>query len=180
MDNEFITCYTDGSKTEEGTGYGSTTTTNNNDIELNTQSSKLPDYCTVYQAELTAITNAAAALNIIANNKTIVFFTDSQSSIEALAKITMNRKTTLECHNALNTLSDTNTVHVKWIAGHEGHWGNEKADELAKKGTTSTNLTKGYLPQSLIKSKINQKVTELDKQEWSDKLIRAPHTAKKL
>ena len=107
MDNEFITCYTDGSKTEEGTGYGSTTTTNNNNIELNTQSSKLPDYCTVYQAELTAITNAAAALNIIANNKTIVFFTDSQSSIEALAKITMNSKTTLECHNALNTLSDT-------------------------------------------------------------------------
>ena len=24
----------------------------------------------------------------------------------------MNSKTTLECHNALNTLSDTNTVHV--------------------------------------------------------------------
>ena len=171
LDKESITCYTDGSKTEEGTGYGSTTTTNNNNIELNTQSSKLPDYCTVYQAELTAITNAATALNTIANNKTIVFFTDSQSSIEALAKITMNSKTTLECHNALNTLSDTNTVHVnfKWIAGHEGHWGNEKADELAKKGTTSTNLTKGYLPQSLIKSKINQKVTELDKQEWSEK-----------
>ena len=50
LDNESITCYTDGYKTEEGTGYGSTTTTNNNNIELNTQSSKLPDYCTVYQA----------------------------------------------------------------------------------------------------------------------------------
>ena len=85
LDNMTITCYTDGSKTEEGTGYGSTTTTNNNNIELNTQPSKLPDYCTVYQAELTAITNAASALNTIANNKTIVFFTDSQSSIEALA-----------------------------------------------------------------------------------------------
>ena len=62
LDNMTITCYTDGSKTEEGTGYGSTTTTNNNNIELNTQSSKLPDYCTVYQAELTAITNVASAL----------------------------------------------------------------------------------------------------------------------
>jgi hypothetical protein len=64
LNNETITCYTDGSKTEEGTGYGSTTTTNNNNIELNTQSSKLPDYCTVYQAELTAITNAASALKL--------------------------------------------------------------------------------------------------------------------
>ena len=35
--------------------------------------------------------------------------------------------------------------------------------------STSTNLTKGYLPQSLIKNKINQKVTELDKLEWLKK-----------
>ena len=67
-------------------------------------------------------------------------------------------------------------VHVKWIAGHEGHGGNEKADELAKNGKTCTNLTKGYLPQSLIKNKINQKVTELDKQEW---LKKGPHHCKK-
>ena len=169
VDHETITCYTDGSKTEQGTGYGSTTTTNNNKTELDSQSSKLPDYCTVYQAELTAITKAATALTESTNNKNIVFFTDSQSSIEALTKITMNSKTTLDCHNALNALGDTNMIHVKWIAGHEGHWGNEKADELAKKGTTSTNLTKGYLPQSLIKNKINQKVTELDKLEWLKK-----------
>ena len=30
-------------------------------------------------------------------------------------------------------------------------WGNERADELAKIGTTSTNLVKGYIPQSHIK-----------------------------
>ena len=33
-------------------------------------------------------------------------------------------------HNALNALSEPNSVRATWIAGHEGHWGNEKADEL--------------------------------------------------
>ena len=46
-------------------------------------------------------------------------------------------------------------------------WGNEKADELAKIGTTSTRLVKGYIPQSHIKALINQKVNLLDQTEWT-------------
>ena len=109
-------------------GSKSTTTTNNNNIELNTQSSKMPDYCTVYQAELSAITNAATALTaIIANKKNTVFFTDSQYSIEALVKITIYEQQNhpqmpqrYATPFKINTLSETNIVHVKGKAGGRG------------------------------------------------------------
>ena len=56
--SDSITCYkyTDGSKTDEGCGAGFIITTNNNDTTLHEGSYRLPDYCTVFQAELTAIT----------------------------------------------------------------------------------------------------------------------------
>ena len=46
-------------------------------------------------------------------------------------------------------------IYVKWAAAHEGHRGNEKADELAKTRTTSTDLLKGYIPKSHIKALVN-------------------------
>ena len=60
FNHEFITCYTDGSKTEEGkTGYGYVITTDNNKQEISRKESGLPNFCTVFQAETTAITSAA-------------------------------------------------------------------------------------------------------------------------
>ena len=56
--DDTITCYTDGSRMETGCGAGYIITTNNNETTINETSLKLPDYCTVYLAELTAITEA--------------------------------------------------------------------------------------------------------------------------
>ena len=36
--------------------------------------------------------------------------------------------------NLVNKISETNTVSIKWMPGHEGHLGNEIADRLAKLG----------------------------------------------
>ena len=40
--------------------------------------------------------------------------------------------TVTQCHNAQDELAKHNTVHIKWIAAHLGHWGNDKAGKLAK------------------------------------------------
>ena len=165
---EAITCYTDGSKTESGTGYGFTITTDNNETEIHSYSAKLPDYCTVYQAELYAM-EAAANWLVEYNGHCITILTDSLSGLQSLTKIIINNKTAINCHRAINALAEHNTVTVTWVAGHEGHWGNERADELAKIGTECEETCKGHLPQSYIKHAINIKVQELDDETWSRK-----------
>ena len=165
---EAITCYTDGSKTESGTGYGFTITTDNNETEIHSYSTKLPDYCTVYQAELYAM-EAAAKWLVEYNGHCITILTDSLSGLQSLTKIIINNKTAINCHRAINALAEHNTVTVTWVAGHEGHWGNERADELAKIGTECEEICKGHLPQSYIKHAINIKVQELDDETWTRK-----------
>jgi ribonuclease HI len=165
---EAITCYTDGSKTENGTGYGFIITTKNNETEIHSYSAKLPDYCTVYQAELYAM-EAAASWLVDYKGQDVTVLTDSLSGLQSLTKITINNKSVINCHGAISELAKSNTVTVMWVAGHEGHWGNEKADELAKIGTESEVICDGHLPQSFIKQSINAKVKELDAVVWDRK-----------
>ena len=63
-------------------------------------------------------------------------------------KTTLNSNTAICCHRALNVIAARNTVTVMWVAGHEGNWGNDQADSLAKTGAESGEPCKEYLPQS--------------------------------
>ena len=123
----------------------------------------------MFQAEVTAIKEVTTTLQHN-RSKTIVIWTDttySLSTLQALSSKLTKNKTVIHCHEALDELAKRNTVHIKWIATHVGHWGNERADELAKMGTTSTSLVKGYIPQSHIKALINHKVQLLNQVEWT-------------
>ena len=160
-----IDCYTDGSKTGDGVGGGFFTIYNDNNEHTNSYMFKLPDYCSVFQAELTALAEGAKSL-LDYNNRNITFWTDSLSSLHALKSKLINSKTVTSCHDILSKLAANNTVHIKWVAAHSGHWGNEQADNLAKQGTTSQNHKDGHIPHSLIKQKINEKVNEMNKGIW--------------
>ena len=70
--SETITCYTDGSRTDSGSGAGYIITTNNNNTILEERSFKLPDYCTVYQTELTAIHEACKYLSTYTHTNIII------------------------------------------------------------------------------------------------------------
>jgi hypothetical protein len=84
---DIITSYTDGSKTDTGCGSGYIITTNNNKDIIEEKHFKLPDHCTVFQAELSAIREACNYLNN-EHNKHIIIWTDSLSSIQALTTCT--------------------------------------------------------------------------------------------
>ena len=177
LETSVISCYTDGSETQSGTGGGFVITTNNNVEILHESSFKLPDYCSVFQAELTAITEAAEYCSKNLTSRNIVFFSDSLSSLQSLQSTKSNSKTSWRCHNVLNTLARTNYVALNWVPAHTGLiWGNEKADTLAKLGTSSTNLINGYLPQSYIKKAINDRVTSTCKSDW----VKDPHEHTKM
>ena len=72
----------------------------------------------------------------------------------------------IEQHPVLDA-ADEDTVQLKWIKAHTGHWGNEKADELAKAGTVSSNLVCSLVPLNHIKNMINDKVNSLTHKRWN-------------
>ena len=92
---------------------------------------KMKDYCTVFQAKTAAIKHAAEEL-ITFNNQQITFWSDSLSALKALSNKTHKNKSITDCHKALTKLADENTVQLKWIEAHKGHWGNERHTSLSK------------------------------------------------
>lgn len=127
-DNHSQKWFTDGSKTDHGTGagiYGPGT-----EISLPLHSS-----CSIFEAELAAIQETG---NILVNqnitDNTISIFSDSQAVLKALKKKEISSKSVLKCWETLNGLGAQNSVNLVWVPGHEGHEGNEAADVLAKSG----------------------------------------------
>ena len=129
----------------------------------------MKDYCTVFQAETAAIKHAAEEI-ITFNNQQITFWSDSLSALQALSIKIHKNKSITDCHKGLNKLEDENIVQgvqLKWIKAHTGHWGNEKADELAKAGTVSSNLVCSLVPLNHIKNMINDKINSLTQTRWT-------------
>ena len=60
-----------------------------------------------------------------------MIFTDNHAALKALEPVTVKSKLLLEC---LSELATHNLVQLVWVPGYEGIVGNERADELAKKG----------------------------------------------
>ena len=90
----------------------------------------------------------------------------------AIRSNNIRSKTVAECLNAIRNIATANTVELRWIAAHTGLWGNKRADELAKLGTTHDDILLCPFPQSRIKHLINSKVQRLDTAKW----IKNKHT----
>ena len=112
----------------------------------------LGNTATVFQAEITAIKKSAEMLlNSGYKNKTITFYWDSQASLAALNKLTVNSNTVEKCLDALNALGNDNQIHLRWVKAHVGIHGNQVADSLAKKGTTLGNALRLFLENFIQK-----------------------------
>ena len=112
---------------------------------------KLPPYATVFQAEVEAINQGAKfALDIVKHNTInlqkygdlstheIYFIGDNRASLHAITNRVAKSQIVLNCTKNLSDLNTTHKTILHWIKAHVGNEGNEKADALAKLGTSLT------------------------------------------
>ena len=166
-----INIYTDGSKTDEHTGCGFTISRYNTEIAAD--SIRLPDYTTVYQAEVLAIRLAMIEVrqHLTEEDRYVKIFSDSQAALKSLAKNKIKSHVvgqTLREFNITGALTDR--LQLDWIKAHSNHEGNERADELARNSVYVSNVFFDIQPpMSLFKKEISTRIREEWTNEWQTK-----------
>jgi ribonuclease HI len=163
LHNGDLVWYTDGSKTEEGTGLGVFGPGTREYQSLGT-------YPTVFQAEVLAL-DKCISINLSRSyrNKSIRIFSDSQAAIKALTSVEIKSRVVWDCLQKLLELAMRNRVTMIWLPGHEGFEGNEIADELARRG--SANLLFGPepfcgVPEASVKAILRTRTNNKSLQYW--------------
>ena len=111
-----IQFFTDGSKLDGRVGAG--VFCEKLDVKI---SVRLPDYCSVYQAEVVAIEEVLCWLkhNVI-SSVDIAIYVDSQAAIKSLESVSMTSRVALDCHSSLNEMSEHFNIQIIWVNWSHG------------------------------------------------------------
>lgn len=129
-------CFTDGSKLNGRVGLAFVVYENG--MEKETIQYRIPDDCSVFQAELLCLNLVTKWIHNFHQRSGIVKYlicTDSLSSLFLLRNPASTEKLVVEIHSILCALENNVEIHFSYIRGHSGNVGNERADELAKQAT---------------------------------------------
>ena len=173
-----VVCYTDGSKTDVGTGCGIYVEIINSPgiipstLPLKKVSVSMEDHVTMFQAEVYAI-GAAARLLIEqgCTGRTISIASDSQSALNAIKNCIINSKVVLETVYYLNQLGEENAVNLLKVPAHTGIDGNEAADRLAKRGADPNFVDHSEvcvgISRNIAKSAIIKRFADTNDRYWN-------------
>ena len=134
-----MTVYTDGPKTEQHVGAGVAVVKDSREIHTETQ--RLNNKCTVFQAELCGI---RMAIDWIQNQRkkasTYAINVDSKAALLAIANKHTAHPLAVDTRRKTIELRKDTLVTFHWVKGHSGLKGNERADYLAKTVASYKNL----------------------------------------
>ena len=123
-----IYIYTDGSKTPDGAGAGIFF----NELNLK-QPYKLPNNCTIFQAEVFAVRKAVELAETCTTvNLEVNLYIDSQAAIKGITTYKQNSKLVNSCKAAVERLSTNRKLHIYCVPSHVGIPGSEAADVVAR------------------------------------------------
>ena len=137
---------------------------------------RLPDDCSVYTAELSAI---VLALQIIERSpyRQFIICSDSMSSLQALENKIFDHPLVSTILVKVIDLSRTYDIIFCWTPGHVGIAGNEKADAIAR-GALDQQITESFIPYTDFKPVINAYVNSLWQDMWDDCVNNKLHSIK--
>jgi ribonuclease HI len=113
-------CYTDGSRTAEGTGAGVCEQSVNRRLSIS-----LGKHATDFQAEVYAILAWVHEIETQDRpEKYVSICSDSQAALKALQAAKTTSSLVRQCQQALNDISSRLAVGLYWVPGHAGVRGN--------------------------------------------------------
>ena len=153
-----VPIYTDGSKSEDGVGFAVIFP------ELCVKR-RLPDVCSIFTAELSAIL-LALQYTYTFNDTSYIIVSDSQSALAAIEKYNPFHPVVQEIQEWLYILySSGKTVAFCWVPSHIGIHMNDLADSKAKAAVTNRNISHRRVPSidyyPIIESKLKSKWNEI-------------------
>ena len=162
-----ISCYTDGSRIDGQSGAGLIILKGEEEVFCTSSFALGP--CSVYQAEVKAIT-AAAEILLENGFKThfIDIMVDNQASLKALMNPDTCTNTVREAKIVLNRLGENNFVKLNWIRGHRGWRYNEVADLLAREACEPGCEVRGTEPLPSKKS-LFYEIQKSTHKEWIER-----------
>ena len=152
--------FTDGSKLEGLVGSAYVVYEKN--VEIFYGQSRLPEYCSVFQAELWAI-KMSLECSITKNYNKVTIFSDSLSALLAIKDRRNSNKLVIYVQQQLDKLLH---VSLNWIKVHVGTIGNERADSLAK-DCTYAQLINLPAPRSFVRRCLLEQAKEKWETHWS-------------
>ncbi|GBN10352.1 hypothetical protein AVEN_216745-1 [Araneus ventricosus] len=161
IDSGVKAIYTDGSKTDEGTGSAYCILENYGIIA--SWQGKLDRRNSVFQAEILAIRMTIGAASSL--HRPIKIWTDSLSSLMAI----LNPKSHHSVVQEIQTLLFSHKhIHLRWLKAHVGYLGNECADQLAKEAITKADPFLLLKPLSYLKAKIKSATLGIWQENWDN------------
>jgi ribonuclease HI len=151
--------YTDGSKDGLATGYAVTSRTTNYYNE------RIPDICSIFTAELTAIYRAVTMIRDSENDK-FVICSDSKSALQALINKRVETPLIKDILLTMATMEDEKEIIFCWIPSHVDIKGNETADLYAKKALNQ-NVTEYTVPYTDFRKYINDFINYSWQMQWN-------------
>ncbi|CAH1988891.1 unnamed protein product [Acanthoscelides obtectus] len=156
----FKLIFTDASKSSHGVGYAAVS--DNQRI-----SSSLPQHCSVYTGELTAIKEALNLARTTSDANFLVV-TDSLSALEGIKQLYPRNCILRGIKDMLRLLyNDKKRIKFLWVPSHTGIPGNEEADKEASRAALPSSRSVIRTPYQDLKGLIKVHITSLWQQKWN-------------
>lgn len=154
--------YTDGSKTEDGTGAAYVVYEAGR--ESHSEKYRLANHCTVFQSETLAINKA---VDHVARSGTGDWHIISDSRTALLALRGMRKPTELMT-DTLRTVRQTHAnIYFHWTKGHADNDRNDRADQLAREAVTDGYMAYERAPFSYAKRRIREQRRDNWDRKWT-------------